>query len=248
MSSYVIIPARTASTRLPRKLLLRDTGKSVLQHTYEAAQTAASPLGVCVAAGDDEVAKDVVRFGGLVVKTSCDLESGTDRVAEVARDQRYARMDFIVNLQGDEPEITGEAIDQVVGILERDPQAMMATLAAPIQNVDQYHDPSCVKVVCDSKGRALYFSRSPIPHCRATRSPNVHEDALQHIGLYAYRREFLLKLTRLPQSRLEKSEKLEQLRVLESGFPIAVGLVDKAAQGIDTEADYRAFVQRQMSA
>lgn len=248
MSSFVIIPARTASTRLPRKLLLRDTGKSVLQHTYEAAQTATQPMGVCVAAGDDEVAKDVVRFGGLVVRTDCDLESGTDRVAEVARDRRYSRMDIIVNLQGDEPEITGEAIDHVINLLERDSQAVMATLAAPLQNVEQYHDPACVKVVCGSNGRAMYFSRSPIPHGRDTSAQNIHLDAFQHIGLYAYRRQFLLKLANLPQTPLEKVEKLEQLRVLESGFPIAVGVIDKAAQGIDTEADYRAFVQRQMSA
>jgi len=250
-SSYVIIPARTASTRLPRKLLLCDTGKSVLQHTYEAALNAALPLGVCVAAGDEEIAKDVVRFGGYVERTRGEFQSGTDRIAFVARKPRLAGIDIIVNLQGDEPEVSGETIDRVIELLQQDSQAVMATLATPITDEQQWLDPAAVKVVCDHRGRALYFSRAPIPYRRNVAGPAGETESartLLHIGLYAYRREFLLRLAGLPPTPLEKAESLEQLRVLESGYQIAVGVVEEATCGIDTDADYRAFVRRQRSA
>jgi 3-deoxy-manno-octulosonate cytidylyltransferase (CMP-KDO synthetase) len=243
--SYMIIPARLHSTRLPRKLLLRETGKSVLQHTYESASRAKKPLGICVAADHEEIAAEVRGFGGRVHMTDPAAASGTDRIAEVAR--MLTDIDIVVNVQGDEPEIEGEAIDLAVKLLEEGSEAVMSTLASPIRSRDQLEDPSCVKVVFDANGRALYFSRSPIPHAQRWSDDLLAADPphfFQHIGLYAYRRDFLLRLAQMPRSPLEKVENLEQLRVLSAGFDILVGVVDHPAIGIDTEKDYRAFVRR----
>lgn len=243
--SYVVIPARLASTRLPRKLLLRDTGKSVLQHTYESAARAGAPLGICVAADHEEIATEVRRFGGEVRMTSPTAASGTDRVAELARS--LPDVDVVVNVQGDEPEIAADSIDLAIRLLEDEPQAVMSTLATPIRNREQLDDPACVKVVFDERGRALYFSRSAIPHARDWDDQLLHVDPphfYQHIGLYAYRRDFLLGLADMPQSALEKIERLEQLRVLSAGHTILVGVVDEPTIGIDTPEDYRAFVRR----
>ena len=246
-TSQVVIPARLASTRLPRKLLLRETGKSLIQHTYEAAQAATRPAGICVATDHVEIFDEVRAFGGQVEMTSPDAPSGTDRVAEIAR--RLTDADIIVNVQGDEPEIAGRSIDLAIELLEANPTAVMSTLATPIRRRRQLKDPACVKVVFDHEGRALYFSRSVIP------CPRHWNDALlasnpptfyQHVGLYAYRREFLLKLASMPPSPLEQIEKLEQLRVLEAGYSILVGVVDEPTFGIDTPDDYRAFVEKQV--
>jgi 3-deoxy-manno-octulosonate cytidylyltransferase (CMP-KDO synthetase) len=244
-SSYLVIPARLASTRLPRKLLLAETGKPLIQHTYEAAQRSSKALGVCVAADHEEIATAVRGFGGEVHMTSPDCASGTDRVAEIARQMH--EIDLFVNVQGDEPELSGEAIDLVIGLLEQQPSAVMSTLATPIRTREQLEDPACVKVVFDHSGQALYFSRSPIPKARDWDDNLLNaRPALfhQHIGLYAYRREFLLKIASLPRTPLERAESLEQLRVLESGYRIAVGVIDEPTVGIDTPADYRAFVER----
>ena len=162
-TSQIVIPARLASTRLPRKLLLRETGKTLLEHTYEAASRARRPNGVCVAADTAEIFAAVRAFGGNVEMTDPQAASGADRVAEVAR--RLEGVDIIVNVQGDEPELSGESIDLVIGLLEQDAAAVMATLATPIRSRRQLEDPACVKVVFDASGRALYFSRSPIPLC-----------------------------------------------------------------------------------
>jgi 3-deoxy-manno-octulosonate cytidylyltransferase (CMP-KDO synthetase) len=243
-TSRIVIPARLASTRLPRKLLLRQTGKSLIQHTYEAALEATHPDGVCVAADHAEIIREVRRFGGRVEMTDPDAASGTDRVAQLARQMDC---DIVVNMQGDEPELAGEAVDLAIRLLEENPEAVMSTLATPIRSREQLDDPACVKVVFDHRSRALYFSRSPIPH------PRQWDDRLldgespafyQHIGLYAYRREFLLKLAEMPQSPLEKVESLEQLRVLQAGHAILVGTIEQGTIGIDTAEDYRAFVQR----
>jgi len=244
-SSYIVIPARLASTRLPQKLLLRRTGKTLIQHTYEAAQRAVRPEGVCVATDHREIFEEVRAFGGQVEMTDPDAASGTDRVAEIAR--RLSDTDIVVNVQGDEPELSGESIDLAIQLLEGDPQAVMSTLATPIRSRRQLEDPACVKVVFNSRGRALYFSRSPIPRPRQwdDRLLDAHPPHFyQHVGLYAYRRDFLLQLAQMPQSDLESMEKLEQLRVLESGYSIVVGVVDEPTFGIDTPQDYRAFVQR----
>jgi 3-deoxy-manno-octulosonate cytidylyltransferase (CMP-KDO synthetase) len=243
--SYIVIPARLASTRLPGKLLLRETGKPLIQHTYEAAQKARRPAGICVATDHEEIFRAVEAFGGKAVMTSPDCPSGADRVAEVAA--RLTGVDIIVNLQGDEPELTGQSIDLVIKLLEDDLGAVMATLATPIRSRSQWEDPACVKVVFDAHGRVLYFSRSPIP-CPRQWDENLLFSAppvfYQHVGIYAYRREFLMKLAAMPPSALEKLEKLEQLRVLQAGYPILIGVVDEPTFGIDTPEDYRAFVEK----
>jgi 3-deoxy-manno-octulosonate cytidylyltransferase (CMP-KDO synthetase) len=243
--SFIIIPARLASTRLPRKLLLRETGKSVIQHTYEAARQARRPSGVCVATDHEEIFNEVRCFGGQAEMTSPDCASGTDRVAEVAR--RMADVDLVVNVQGDEPELAGESIDAAIELLEAHPEHAMSTLATPIRTREKLLDPACVKVVFDEQSRALYFSRSPIPHAREWHDRLLDADPpvfYQHIGLYAYRRDFLLSLAAMPPSRFEQTEKLEQLRVLETGFSIAVAVVPQGPVGIDTPHDYEAFVRR----
>ncbi len=246
--SQVVIPARLASTRLPRKLLLRETGKTLIQHTYEAAQGATRPAGICVATDHAEIFDEVRSFGGQAEMTSPAASSGTDRVAEVAR--RLTDVDIIVNVQGDEPEISGSVIDLAIELLEANPAAVISTLATPIRCRKQLRDPACVKVVFDRQGRAVYFSRSVIPCPRHWDDALLHSDPPifhQHVGLYAYRRAFLLQLAAMPPSPLEQIEKLEQLRVLEAGYPILVGVVDEPTFGIDTPDDYRAFVVKQAS-
>jgi 3-deoxy-manno-octulosonate cytidylyltransferase (CMP-KDO synthetase) len=240
-----VIPARFASTRLPGKPLLSDTGRPLIQHVVEAARRAESLQRIIVATDDRRIADAVAGFGGDVVMTRVDHATGTDRVAEVAARLGGARI--IVNLQGDEPEVSGEALDQAVALLHDDPEAPMATLATPIRDESTYRDPACVKVVCSARGRALYFSRSPIP-CHRDGHPDPGSSprpiAYLHLGLYAYRRDFLLSIAALPPSPLEAAEKLEQLRVLDAGYPIAVGIVDEPSIGIDTPEDYRRFVER----
>lgn len=241
----LVIPARRRSTRLPDKLLLRQTGKTVLEHTYEAACQTKIPRLVLIATDDNEIAREARRFGAEVVMTSVDCPSGTDRVAEAVRSLDDA--EIIINLQGDEPEIDPAAVDQLAESLLTNPTASMATLATPIRKREMLDDPSCVKVVFSPAGQALYFSRSPIPHAREW------DDALldatpalfhQHIGVYAYRRDLLMRLSQLPPGRFEQIEKLEQLRVLENGETILVTQIDEPTCGIDTPADYAAFVER----
>jgi 3-deoxy-manno-octulosonate cytidylyltransferase (CMP-KDO synthetase) len=229
-------------------LLLRETGKSVLQHTYEAASRATKPAGICVAADHEEIAAEVRGFGGRAQMTDPAAPSGTDRVAEVARS--LPDVEIVVNVQGDEPEIQAAAIDLAIQLLEDHPDAVMSTLAAPLHNRERLHDPACVKVVFDTASRALYFSRAPIPFARdwddrlLTAEP---PSFFQHIGLYAYRRDFLLRLAQIPRSNLERLENLEQLRVLSAGHTILVGVIDEPTRGIDTPDDYRAFVRRHAS-
>jgi len=253
--SYVVIPARYASTRLPRKMLLRETGKTLLQHTYEAACAARRPAGVIVATDHAEIACEVERFRGDFIMTSPDCASGTDRVAEVAR--KMPRAEIMVNVQGDEPEMSPDNIDRVIELMEQNAQAGMATLATPLPSSELLTNPACVKVVFDDSGRALYFSRSPIPFVRdaapavvaglPTVPPSAFNDPplfYQHLGIYAFRRSALLEVAALPPSSLEQAEKLEQLRMLQNGGTILVGVVDQASSGIDTPADYAAFVAR----
>lgn len=245
LRSCIVIPARLESTRLPRKLLLADTGKPLIQHTYEAASRATRPERVLVAADDSQLSDAVTRFGGEALLTDPALPSGSDRVAAAAR--HLDGVDVIVNVQGDEPEISAAAIDRAVELLEQNPQTPMATLACPIRDRQQLLDPNCVKVVTDANGFASYFSRSPIPAVRDWSDALLEANPplfLQHIGLYAYRREFLLNLASLPPCPYEPVEKLEQLRVLHAGHKIAVAVVDEPTVGVDTEADYRAFVSR----
>ncbi len=244
--SYIIIPARLASTRLPHKLLKRETGQPLIQHTYESAARARKPSGVVVAADHPDIAAAVTQFGGQVRMTNPQAASGTDRIAEVA--EHLPDFEILVNVQGDEPEIAGADIDLAIELLEKNPQSVMSTLACPLRDEQRLRDPACVKLVMDPQQRALYFSRSPIPFPRdQPLAEALQADPplfWQHIGLYAYRRDFLLQLRRLPRSPLELCENLEQLRVLSNGYVIQVGIVASAAAGIDTPADYQAFVER----
>lgn len=240
-----VIPARLASTRLPRKLLLAETGQPLLQHTWEAARQAVVINELVVAAEEPELVEAVRAFGAPCELTAAH-PSGTDRIAEVIA-RSYSDCDVVVNIQGDEPEVDPGHLAQLVRLLEDCPGAAMSTLATPIREQAVRDSPSCVKVVVGADGRALYFSRSVIPHLRDG-NPNewpVGETPwLLHLGLYAYRREFLLELTRRPVSRLERWEKLEQLRALEAGARIQVGVVEHPAVGIDTPEDYARFVAR----
>ena len=249
MKSVIIIPARLASTRLPRKLLLDKTGKSVLQHTYESACKSQKADRVIVAADHEAIVANVESFGGSVVMTNPDHVCGTDRVAEVA--QGLSDVDIVVNVQGDEPEISAEAIDLAIGMLEQNLESPMSTLATPIRSREQLDSRSCVKVVVDSAGRAMYFSRSPIPCPRewsdellAFDSSGRQPTFLQHVGLYGYRKDFLLEIPSLPIPLMERVESLEQLRVLSSGHSILVGLIEHPIVGIDTAEDYESFVSR----
>ncbi|MFM8274067.1 MAG: 3-deoxy-manno-octulosonate cytidylyltransferase [Gemmata sp.] len=240
MRFAIVIPARYASSRLPGKPLLRDTGKYLIQHVYERASEATCATDVIVATDDPRIFAAVGEFGGRAVMTRGDHVSGTDRVAEVAAN---LASDVVINLQGDEPQLDPRAIDLLADLMRGGPD--MATLAVPLADPDAYRSPNVVKVVCDDRGRALYFSRSPIPFVRdaepdfAARPPRF----LQHLGVYAYRRDFLLRVASAPPHPLELSEKLEQLRVLGTGGTIAVGTVAEAHRGVDTPADYAAFVQ-----
>jgi 3-deoxy-manno-octulosonate cytidylyltransferase (CMP-KDO synthetase) len=229
-------------------MLLRETGKTLLQHTYESACAARRPSGVLVATDHAEIAAEVERFHGDFVMTSAECASGTDRVAEVAR--KLPRADIVVNVQGDEPEMSPQNIDRVIELLEQDPSAGMATLATPVRTPEQLANPACVKVVFDKAGRALYFSRSPIPfvrdECAVDSSAPFNDPPLfyQHLGIYAYRRNVLLEISSAPPSTLEAAEKLEQLRMLQAGGTILVAVVAHSSSGIDTPADYAAFVAR----
>lgn len=234
----IVIPARYASSRLPGKPLLKSTGKYLVQHVYERALQAKCASKVMIATDDPRIAAATRAFDGQCVMTRRDHQSGTDRIAEVARN---LDSDVVINLQGDEPEIDPACLDLLPELLQRN-NAAVATLAVPIRDEETWQNPNCVKVVCDDAGRALYFSRSPIPYVRDG-EPDFWGPVrfLQHVGLYAYRRDFLLQLANQPPCPLEQAEKLEQLRVLAMGQTIQVGIVAHAGRGVDTFEDYERF-------
>ncbi|VAX41203.1 3-deoxy-manno-octulosonate cytidylyltransferase [hydrothermal vent metagenome] len=242
-----VIPARLQSTRLPRKLLLNETGKPLIQYTWEAAKQASLLDEVIVATDSEEIAKAVRQFGGRAELTG-DHPSGTDRIAEVVT-RCCAEAEIVVNIQGDEPEIEPEYIDSLASALLDFPHREMTTLATPIRDIQTLEDHSCVKLVRAIDGNGLYFSRSPIPHVRDISPASLLKEKsspwLLHLGLYAYRKKTLLQLTQLPPSPLEELEKLEQLRALEAGIQIQVEIVPHSTVGIDTPEDYAAFVKRQ---
>jgi 3-deoxy-manno-octulosonate cytidylyltransferase (CMP-KDO synthetase) len=244
----VCIPARYGSTRFPAKVLARDTGKFLIQHTWEQACLARLVDKVIIAADDKRIAAAANTFGAECILTSAEHKSGTDRIAEAVAD---IDVDIVVNLQADEPEIGPQHIDMVAELLIQTQNSKlktqnydMATLAADFQNAEQIADPNIVKVITDCNGRAIYFSRAPIPYDREKSGVGKVQQYLRHIGIYAYRKEFLLKITASPQTPLEKTEKLEQLRAIENGFPILVGKVEHTCDGIDTPQQYDAFVKR----
>ncbi len=231
MRAAIIIPARYASTRFPGKPLALLWGKPVIQHVYERASRSRLCERVLIATDDERISAAAHAFGAEVAMTRADHPSGTDRVAEVAAG---LDVDLIVNVQGDEPLVDPAAIDAAVEPLAADPAIVMGTLAAPIDQVEDLANPNVVKVVMDQAGFALYFSRLPVPFVRDGQAGVIR---CRHIGLYVYRREFLLGLSRLAQTPLEQAEKLEQLRVLEHGHRIRVVIVEKASPGIDTPED-----------
>jgi 3-deoxy-manno-octulosonate cytidylyltransferase (CMP-KDO synthetase) len=237
--AVVIIPARLESTRLKQKLLLAETGKPLIQHTYENALKASVPSEVIIAADSREILDAVEPYGSKAVLTSKDHASGTDRIAEAARN---IDADIVVNVQGDEPEIPPEVVDSVASALIDDPSCPMATAAAPLEE-KRITDPSCVKVVRDRNGYALYFSRAPIPFKRDADS-EYGQGPFLHLGIYSYTREFLFNYTSLKPSSLELTEKLEQLRVIENGYRIKVLAIERSVPGIDTADDYKEFVTR----
>ena len=243
-----IIPARLESSRLPGKLLLSETGQPLIQHTWESAARSNvlrsdGSTDLIVATDNLAIAEAVKRFGGRVELTG-DHPSGTDRIAEVVR-RCCQESEIIVNIQGDEPDIDPQAIDQLATLLIDDPQAEMATLCTPINKASVRDDPSCVKAVCAADGRALYFSRSAVPFVRdGDRDALLESDSpwRLHMGIYAYRRDFLLRFAQQPVSPLEQLEKLEQLRALEMGATIRIAEVERRCIGIDTPDDYARFV------
>lgn len=241
MRTVIVIPARYASTRLPGKPLLSETGKPLICHVVEQAMKCRA-AAVVVATDDDRIRQVVEYAGGTAVITRPDHPSGTDRIAEAVAG---IAADVVVNLQGDEPLFDPAGVDLLVQMLADDSLADMSTLATPIRDADTYNNPSCVKVVADDRSRALYFSRSPIPFVRdgvpdfAAEPPRF----LLHVGVYAYRRDYLLKLAATPPHPLESLEKLEQLRALATGGVIRVGIIPHAHRGVDTPADYAAFVE-----
>ena len=246
------IPARYGSTRFPAKVLAKDTGKFLIQHTYEQACLAKLPEKVIIAADDERVVAAAATFGAECILTSVENKSGTDRIAEAVKKLSAERCslnadDIIVNLQADEPEIDPENIDYLAKLLLDNPQCQMATLAADFQTPEQVANPDIVKVITDCDSKAIYFSRAPIPYDRESSGAGEVRQYLRHIGIYAYRKQFLLKITALPQTKLEKIEKLEQLRAIENGFPVLVGKVKHTSDGIDTPSQYAKFVKRQKS-
>jgi 3-deoxy-manno-octulosonate cytidylyltransferase (CMP-KDO synthetase) len=235
MNVIGIIPARYASTRFPGKPLALIAGKPLIRHVVERCQQAQCLSEVVVATDDTriwEVAQNFCR----AEMTAPDHPSGSDRVAEVAA---RSACDAVINIQGDEPLIDPAVIDAVAGALAH---TEMSTAATPVTSPEEYGSPNVVKVVVSAGGHALYFSRRTIPYLRDAASGSVSEQLaafpfLKHLGIYGYRRETLLRLVKFPVSRLERAEKLEQLRALENGIPIAVVQVDYNSMGVDTPAD-----------
>lgn len=242
MTFHVLIPARYASTRLPGKPLLDINGRPMIAHVYERA-LAAGAASVAIATDSERIRAAASALGLAVEMTSAAHNSGTDRIAEVAQRRAWRADDIVVNVQGDEPLMPPAIIQQVAALLASVPRAAVATLAVAILTLGEYLDPNVVKVVMAMTGRALYFSRAPIPWNRdgapaGWGSQSSHEGALRHIGIYAYRVRALLRIAELAPSALEQRERLEQLRVLENDLEIVVGMArETPPAGVDTPAD-----------
>jgi 3-deoxy-manno-octulosonate cytidylyltransferase (CMP-KDO synthetase) len=243
----VVLPARLASTRLPQKLLLDKTGKPLLEHTLEKAleaqRMAPDIISKVIVAADDEKLMIIGRNKGVEsILTRLDHNSGTERIAEVAE---KLEEDIIINLQADEPEMDPSYI-VIVGKLLMNNHHKMATVAVPIYDKTTFNKPSIVKVVLNNNKEAIYFSRAPIPYARD--GTMMYNDqpiyGFQHVGLYAYRKDFLLNYNKIPKTQLENIERLEQLRVLDAGYKILVDIVPNNQSGIDTQEDYDAFLSR----
>ncbi len=241
MKAICVIPARYNSTRLPGKPLLDICGKPMIQYVYEAASATTLLAQVYIATDDPRIVSATESFGGKAYLTSTNHTTGTDRIAEVAN---VLNADVIVNVQGDEPFLKSSMIDAVIQPLLLDPELLMSTLCIPITSDEKLRSPHVVKVVFDLKGNALYFSRASIPYPRSDSGYQAYE----HLGLYAYRKNFLLQLVRIPQTRLEINESLEQLRALESGFRIGVAVSTDEYTGLSVDTREDLDVARQMIA
>ena len=230
-----VVPARYASSRFPGKIIEMVAGKPLVLHAYERAQSASLVTDVVIAADDQRILDALAPFGANVVMTSVDHPSGTDRIAEVAE---KIEADLVVNVQGDEPLIHGETIDATIRPLLEDPEVVMSTAQILITDPEKLSNPNVVKVISDVRGRALYFSRACIPVIRDAEvrasNPPCH---WEHVGMYVYRRDFLLAYAKMPQTPLEKLESLEQLRAIENGYKIAVVDTDYEGVGVDTPED-----------
>lgn len=236
MKILCVIPSRIGSTRLPRKPLLPIQGKPMIQWVYEQASSfkilSKVEVEVIVATDSDEIAKIIYALDGKVCMTDSDLQTGSDRVAAVAK--HYSDIDVVINLQGDEPFIQPRMLEQLVAPYITGEFPEMTTLAYHLDMETKYQDEGAVKVITDLNNNALYFSRSPIPYFRTQQKVPVY----QHIGLYAYRHDFLMRYKDLPQTPLEKAESLEQLRVLEHGYKIHVCLTEHRTMEINTQEEY----------
>lgn len=239
MKTIGVIPARWASTRLPGKILVDLNGKPMIQHVWEKTKKAAALDDVLIACDDERVQEACAAFGATVVMTSLDHASGTDRIVEAVKD---LDADIVVNVQGDEPLISPDVINALADVLQSDAQCPMATVIKKLENEEDFLNPSVVKVVTDRNGIALYFSRHAIPFNREEKD---FSDLVvyKHLGIYAYRKDFLIKFNELPFSSLEQTEKLEQLRVLEAGYKIKTVETDFETIGVDTPEDLQRVVQ-----
>lgn len=241
--TLAVIPARYASTRFPGKPLVLIDGKPMIQHVWE--RTACVPLidRVIVATDDPRILDAVQAFGGEAQMTSPQHPSGTDRVWEVAA--ALPEYDLILNVQGDEPNINPEHLEQVIAAMAQTPEAAIYTLVSPLDptlDVEAWTNPNVVKAILSETRRALYFSRSSVPFLREPLE--TLPPCYRHAGLYLYRRNVLEQLTQLPPSPLEQTEKLEQLRALEAGFPLYAWVVDQVAAGVDTPGDLDQMVKK----
>ena len=235
MKFMAIIPARYASTRYPGKPLAILGGKTVIQRVYEQVKSVLDD--VYVATDDDRIYNTVTDFGGKAVMTRADHKSGTDRIEEAA-EKIGLDADVIINVQGDEPFIQPSQIETLMQLFDA-PETQIGTLGKPFESIDAVENPNSPKIVTDNRGFALYFSRSTIPFIRGKERDSWFGEYpfLKHLGVYAYRREVLAEVTKLPMSSLEKAESLEQLRWLQNGYRIRVGLTDIETVGIDTPED-----------
>jgi 3-deoxy-manno-octulosonate cytidylyltransferase (CMP-KDO synthetase) len=235
MKAIVVIPARYGSTRLSAKMLLKKTGKYLVQHTYERVVKCRNVARIIIAADDSRVAKAVRSFGAEVMMTSPKHTCGTERIAEVVRKLPLGAARYVVNVQGDEPEIDPAVIDRLILALSQ-ARLDMATLACPLKSERDWTDPNKVKVTIDANGFALSFRRVVMGA--------IPNRCYRHLGVYGYKRASLLRFDRLAQTESEKVNRLEQLRAMENNFRIKVLLADKAPYGIDTKDDYDKFVKR----
>jgi len=241
MSIIGIIPARYASTRFPGKPLAFINGKSIIQRVFERCKLAEALDTVIVATDDERIFDHVYKFGGEAVMTSEAHQNGTSRCVEaisIIEKKTGSACDVVINIQGDEPFIQPEQINQVVAIFNQ-PDTQIGTLAKKIASEEELFNPNAVKLVADKKNQALFFSRNPIPFVRDTDKPQWLSDAVfyKHVGLYGYRKEILLKIAKLEPTALELAEKLEQLRWMENGYKISVAYTEYESIGVDTPED-----------